>query len=219
MLSIIIPTLNEATRVERLLQSLAGLNHIEVIVVDGGSLDSTVLLARLYADIVIETHAGRAWQMNQGAQIASGDILWFLHADSIIPAHAVKTIDNACKKKAWGRFDIRLSGKQRLLKWVSFMMNKRSCLTQIATGDQGLFVHADLFHQIGGFPNIPLMEDIAISHRLKRKTRMCCLHSTLTTSSRRWQQNGILKTIILMWSLRLAYTIGISPEILYRIYY
>ena len=219
MLSIIIPTLNEAQRLLYLLQFLQNNPQIEVIVVDGGSVDNTVAIAQQYANVVLQTEAGRARQMNQGADIAQGNALWFLHADTILPVDAIKTLCKALKHHAWGRFDVTLSGEQPLLKVVSFMINKRSCLTQIATGDQGLFVKRDLFNSVGGFLDIPLMEDIELSSKLKRQAPMYCLPLRLITSSRRWQKNGIIKTIVTMWCLRLAYALGVSPQYLHRIYY
>lgn len=215
-ISIIIPTLNESGHIESTLTCLEALRQQghEVIVVDGGSRDETVELARRRADKVIQTTPGRAQQMNVGASHATGNILWFIHADTQVSGHSAQQILKVLgnKHNHWGRFDIQLSGKHLLLRVVERMMNFRSCITGIATGDQGIFVRRDTFTAIGGFRPIPLMEDVEISRRLKKWSRPCCIHDTITTSSRRWEENGVLRTILLMWRLRLAYTFGVSPE-------
>ena len=159
--------------------------------------------------------------MNNGADKATGDILWFLHADSIIPQSADTTIIDCFtnRTKVWGRFDISLSGQQPIFRMIEYMMNLRSCITGIATGDQGIFMLRYAFDQIGGFAEIPLMEDIAISKRLKRIKPPVCIKQRLTTSSRKWEQQGIIKTILLMWRLRLAYFLGVPPRYLASKYY
>ena len=221
-ISIIVPTLNEAdsivTTLERL--KLFRQDGHEVIVVDGGSTDETVMLANSRADNVITSAPGRALQMNVGASQASGDILWFLHADTLVPDNATQLILDAFKnrKKQWGRFNIRLSGKSLLLRIVEKLMNLRSRISGIATGDQGIFVRREAFESIDGFKAIPLMEDLDISKRLKKLSRPCNLDEKLITSSRRWEENGIMRTILLMWRLRLAYTLGVSPEKLAHAY-
>jgi len=215
-ISVIIPTLNESGHIDSTLMYLEAVRQQghEVIVVDGGSQDETVELARRRADKVIQTVPGRAQQMNVGASHATGDILWFIHADTQIAGNAaqqiVKVLGN--KHNYWGRFDIQLSGKHLLLRVVERLMNLRSCITGIATGDQGIFVRRTCFEAIGKFKPIPLMEDIEISRRLKKWSRPCCIHDTIITSSRRWEENGVLRTILLMWRLRLAYALGVSPE-------
>ena len=215
-ISIIIPALNESEHIELTLAYLEPLRQQghEVIVVDGGSQDKTLEMARLRADKVIQTTPGRAQQMNVGASQASGDILWFIHADTQVFEQAAQQIRNVMKNEHnhWGRFDIRLSGKHLLLRVVERLMNLRSYLTGIATGDQGIFVRRTCFEAIGRFKPIPLMEDIEISRRLKKWSRPCCIHDPIITSSRRWEENGILSTILLMWRLRLAYALGVSPE-------
>lgn len=215
MLSIIIPALNEAesiTETLRRLQAMRG-RGCEVMVVDGGSDDATVEMAQPLADRVLASGRGRARQMNAGAAAARGDLLWFLHADTLAPEEADRDISCATATGAeWGRFAVRLSGQHPLLRLVAGLMNVRSCLTGIATGDQGIFIKRVRFEAIGGFPEQPLMEDIALSRTLKKSAgRPACLGARLTTSSRRWEQNGILRTIMLMWGLRLAYALGISP--------
>ncbi len=218
--SIIIPTFNEADNIVatlRPLQSLRQQGH-EIIVADGGSSDETIKLARPLAEHVIDSPKGRAQQMNSGAQQASGVMLLFLHADTLLPNNAVELIQENLKTKSWGRFDVRLSGRQPFLRVVELMMNWRSRLSGIASGDQAIFVRRELFTQLGGYADIPLMEDIDISKRLKRYSRPACIKTKLTTSSRRWEEYGIIKTIILMWRLRLAYFFGTKPEQLARLY-
>jgi rSAM/selenodomain-associated transferase 2 len=209
-LSIIIPTLDEAEVVVALLQQLQSLRargH-EVILADGGSKDDTVALAEPLADRVLVTAAGRARQMNAGAAVANGQMLWFVHADSRIPERADECILKSADP-VWGRFNVHLSGDRMLLRVVERLMNLRSRITGIATGDQGIFVSRALFERIGGYADLPLMEDIDLSKRLKREQTPVCLHNTLTTSSRRWEQKGIVRTILLMWTLRLAWFLGV----------
>ena len=222
-ISIILPVLNEETQIVRclrLLQPWRGLEG-ELIVVDGGSSDRTVALAEPLADRILVSPKGRALQMNAGAREASGDILWFLHADSVPPADAIQQIRAALanSNRHWGRFDVRLSGRQSLLRVVETLMNLRARWTGIATGDQGVFVRRAAFEQVGGFPAIPLMEDIALSRRLRGRGWPVRLRQRLQTSSRRWERDGILRTILLMWRLRLAYFLGADPARLARSYY
>jgi len=215
-ISVVVPTLNEARGVCDTLRALAPLRQRghEVIVVDGGSVDGTPALAAPLADRVIVSPAGRARQMNAGAAAARGDVLWFLHADTVPAADADRTVLAALAERGrdWGRFDVHLSGRARLLRVVETLMNLRSRLTGIATGDQGIFVRRALFETVGGFPELPLMEDIALSRRLKRHGRPACVRPSLTASSRRWEQNGTIRTIALMWWLRLAYFSGVDPQ-------
>ena len=213
-LSIIVPALNEAGCIRELLRQLQALRaqgH-EVIVVDGGSCDATVALAQPLVDQLLPAPAGRALQMNIGAQAAGGRVLWFVHADTRVPETAAQVIiESVAHAAGWGRFDVRLSGDRLLLRLVERMMNWRSRITGIATGDQGIFVTRELFERVGGFAALPLMEDIDLSRRLKREQRPLCLRDTLTSSSRRWEQKGIVRTIALMWVLRLAYFLGVPP--------
>ncbi len=186
----------------------------QIILVDGGSQDNTVALAEPLVDRVLCSSAGRAAQMNAGAAAANGNILWFVHADTRMSTDTDVLLTEALhdSTKVWGRFDIRLSGDALALRIIERMMNWRSRLSGIATGDQGIFMHRDTFVQIGGFADIPLMEDIEISKRLKRAAgRPLCLPRKLTTSSRRWERRGILRTMVLMWRLRLAYWMGANP--------
>ena len=222
LLSIIIPALNEEDIITGTLERLEVLREAghEVIVVDGGSCDKTYSVAAQYADSVLLAEEGRGWQMNAGAEYANNDILLFLHADTRLPDNADQLINQALQEdgKSWGRFDVKLSGKARLLRLVERMINWRSSFTGIATGDQAIFVKASTFKQIGEFADIPLMEDLDLSRRLKRITRPVCIKTPVITSSRRWEQNGIIRTILLMWSLRLAYSLGVSPETLKKYY-
>nr|VFK61056.1 MAG: transferase 2, rSAM/selenodomain-associated [Candidatus Kentron sp. TUN]VFK70187.1 MAG: transferase 2, rSAM/selenodomain-associated [Candidatus Kentron sp. TUN] len=194
----------------------------EVIVVDGGSTDETVRCADALADRVLVTEPGRARQMNAGAAVARGAALWFLHADTVVPADAdCVLLDALAAGRAWGRFAVRLSGENRhpLLLVVARMMNLRSFLTGISTGDQGIFIQRRAFDAVGGFPEMPLMEDIVISRSLKGMVgRPACLGARLITSSRRWEENGILRTILLMWGLRLAFFLGVDSAWLARRY-
>jgi len=220
-ISIIIPVLDEAAVIGRLLASLQEWRHSghEIIVVDGGSRDDTVAIAGQYADRVLVSDPGRARQMNAGADIACGDILWFLHADSVVPAHSPELIRQALSKdRFWGRFDIRLSGRQPMLRIVERMMNHRSRVTGIATGDQGIFCLREEFIRHGGYSDIPLMEDIDLSRRFRSISRPARIDTPLVTSSRRWERHGTIRTILKMWRLRLAFYYGADPRRLARRY-
>jgi rSAM/selenodomain-associated transferase 2 len=189
-------------------------------VVDGGSRDRTVELACPLADRLVAARRGRAAQMNAGAAAARGEVLMFLHVDTQLPPDADRLIIGGLDRsgRTWGRFDVRISGKSALLPLVARMMNLRSRLTGIATGDQAMFMTRKAFDGAGGFPQIALMEDIAISARLKRLGRPLCLTAPVTTSGRRWEENGVVRTILTMWGLRLAYALGASPAALARRY-
>jgi len=221
-LSIIIPTLDEAERIVATLESLGDLRRRghEIIVADGGSGDATAALARDLADQVVCSPAGRAEQMNAGARAAAGDVLLFLHADSRLPAEADRLVLQglAAGGLVWGRFDVQIASSQPLLRLVASMMNLRSRLTRICTGDQGIFVRREAFAAIGGYPRQELMEDIAISARLRRVSAPLCLRQRCLTSARRWESGGVLRTIVLMWCLRLQYALGAAPARLARSY-
>jgi rSAM/selenodomain-associated transferase 2 len=221
-LSIIIPVLNEGDGIAAALDALAHLRAVgtEVIVVDGGSRDATVERAQLRADRVVLATRGRALQMNAGAERASGDILLFLHADTRLPAEADRVVLDGLdqSRRVWGRFDVKIDGRSRLLPVVAWLMRLRSRLTGIATGDQAIFLRREAFQVVGGFPTIALMEDIAICKRLKRLGRPLCLRACVTTSGRRWEKHGVLSTILLMWRLRFAYFLGADPKQLARRY-
>ncbi len=216
-LSVVVPALNEAREIEAALAALAALRargH-EVIVVDGGSADGTARLARPLCDRLVESARGRALQMNAGARVARNDVIVFLHADTRLPTDAVESIVEGLRGARWGRFDVRIDSDRPILNLVACAMNLRSRLTGIATGDQAIFVRRDAFN---GFPEIPLMEDIAFSAAMRRCGRPACLRSRVVTSGRRWEARGVLRTILLMWRLRLLYFLGAAPERLARLY-
>jgi len=221
-ISVIIPALNEAALIAQVLQALAPSRQrgVEVIVVDGGSSDGTPALAAPLADQVLHATKGRARQMNAGARAAQGAVLWFLHADTMPPSDADGLILAALAQegRAWGFFDVRLSGSGAMLRMVAYLMNRRSRLAGIATGDQGIFVRREVFERVGGFPEIPLMEDIALSRALKRHSRPAHVAQGLVTSSRRWERRGVWRTIFLMWRLRAAYYFGADPRKLAELY-
>ena len=220
-ISIIVPALNEADGIAAVLAGLAPLRNRghEVIVVDGGSSDNTRELART-ADRVISAPRGRASQMNAGAALARGEVLLFLHADTRLPENADERILQglAASGRAWGRFDVRIEGESRLLPVIAFFMNRRSRATGIATGDQAIFVRREAFDRVGRFPPLELMEDIALSRSLKRFSRPLCLADKAVTSGRRWERGGVLRTVLLMGWLRLAFFLGAAPASLARFY-
>ncbi|MEA2118666.1 TIGR04283 family arsenosugar biosynthesis glycosyltransferase [Halovibrio sp. HP20-50] len=223
-LSIVIPMLNEAAGIKAVLEALQPLRvqrlppRAEVIVVDGGSSDHSVCLALPLADQVLSSQPGRALQMNLGARRASTPALLFLHADTQLPDDAIEQITQALTRHAWGRFAIKLSGRSSWLPVVSWMMNQRSRLTGIATGDQGIFMRASAFKAVGGFPEQPLMEDVEISRRLKKLSSPACLRTKVISSGRRWDEFGAGKTIRLMWRLRYRYWRGVSATQLAKEY-
>jgi rSAM/selenodomain-associated transferase 2 len=218
-LAIVIPVLDEEAAIGPALARLASLRArgATVLVVDGGSTDRSVERARASADAVLVARRGRAAQMNAGARAALADAqvqaLVFLHADTRLPAEADRAIAAACagRAEAWGRFDVRIEGRSPLLPVVAAMMNLRSRLTGIATGDQCLFVTRALFERLGGFPLQPLMEDVEFSRRARRVVAPIALRHTVTTSGRRWERHGVLRTVLLMWRLRFAYFLGADP--------
>ena len=220
-LSIIMPVLDEAANIEAALAALAPYRArgVEIIVVDGGSSDGTADLARPLADRVIAAARGRSLQMNAGAATAQGDVLLFLHADTRLPENADRLLLDGLARsgRSWGHFNVRIDGGG-LLRVVAATMNLRSRLTGIATGDQAMFVARAAFESVGGFPPIALMEDVALSARLRRIGRPCALRARATTSARRWRTHGTLRTVLLMWRLRLRFFLGADPAKLARAY-
>lgn len=217
-----VPALDEAAGIAATLEPLAPLRAAghEVIVVDGGSTDETAAVAARFADRVLVAPRGRASQMNAGANAAAGEVLLFLHADTRLPDNAARLVLDAlaASPRAWGRFDVRIEGRHRLLRVVAWLMNRRSRWTGIATGDQAIFVRRGAFEAVGGFPAQPLMEDVELSARLKRVSPPVCLDGPAVTSGRRWESHGVVRTILLMWWLRLRYFLGTPPERLARRY-
>lgn len=223
MLSVVVPVLNEAAYIERALTGLARTcPGAEVIVVDGGSTDGTPDLVRRFPRVtLIEAARGRARQMNAGARIAAGSAFLFLHADTALPPGAQAVIERALRVPGvvGGRFDVRFDNPRPIFTLIAAMMNLRSRLTGICTGDQALFVGRRAYEALGGYPDIPLMEDIAFSRRLKRRGRIVCLRLRVVTSARKWEGEGVLRTIVLMWRLRLLHCVGVRPARLHRWYY
>ncbi len=220
-LSIIVPVLNEAEGIAATLDALAPLRAAghQLIVVDGGSHDHTVRLSRERADQVLDGPRGRARQMNAGAAVATGEVLLFLHADTRLPPAADEHIAASMAHGAvWGRFDVHIDGRSRWLPVVASLMNLRSRLSGIATGDQAMFVRRDVFERLGGFADQPLMEDIELSRRLRALCRPACLRARVVTSGRRWDSRGAWPTIVLMWRLRWRYWRGAAPDELARAY-
>lgn len=228
MITIIIPVLNEEKHIGSALANIERLNgEKEIIVVDGGSIDNTINIIKsvaAYCNTPIQflsSQKGRGHQMNKGADFAGGEILLFLHADTILPENAIARIEEAIKNHEiiGGRFNARFDDDRFIFKLTAFLMNWRSRLTGIFTGDQAIFIRRNVFKDIGSFPEIPLMEDIALGKKMKRKGKVACINDCVITSARKWKEEGIIKTILLMWYLRLLYFFRVSPEMLSRIYY
>ena len=225
-ISFIVPVLNEASLIRaqlRGLQAYRAEGH-EIVLIDGGSSDDSIENAAGLADRIEISAPGRSTQMNRGAELARGDVLLFLHIDTSLPAQVDQLIaaamhPGAHKQRQWGWFDIRLSHPALAYRIIAAAMNLRARCTAVCTGDQALFVTAELFHRLGGFPAIPLMEDIAMSKLLRREARPAPIKTAALASSRRWQQHGLVKTVLLMWWLRLQYFLGVSPRLLVKRYY
>ena len=222
MISVVVPVLDEAGGIGQALQPLQVLRGrgIEIIVADGGSRDGTRAAAAPLCDRILDAPRGRARQMNAGAGAAGGRVLLFLHADTRLPSGWSGMVRDALEDRSreWGRFDVRLDGAHPMLRIVERAMNLRSRLSGIATGDQAIFATRAAFQAAGGFPDVALMEDVALSRALRARSRPACLHPAVVTSSRRWERHGIVRTIVLMWRLRLEYALGADPERLARLY-
>ena len=219
-ISVIVPVLNEAKTIAATLEALRGLAPYETIVVDGYSADGTALIAANFAVKIYTSERGRARQMNYGAQQASGDVLLFLHADTRLPGSALADIAGALKNPGCvaGRFDVELDGKHWLLPVVARLISYRSRISKVGTGDQAIFVRREVFERMKGFPEVPLMEDIAFCRALKRLGGIACLRSRVVTSARRWEADGVWRTILRMWIIKLLYFAGVSPARLKRFY-
>jgi rSAM/selenodomain-associated transferase 2 len=212
-LSVVVPVLDERDGIEAALRSAREPGVTDIVVVDGGSSDDTVARAAPLADQVLRGPRGRALQMNAGARAARGEVLLFLHGDTRLPAGFAADVRAAIGAGAvGGRFDVVLEGRSRLLPVVATLMNLRSRLTGIATGDQAIFVRRDVFERLGGYAEIPLMEDVELTGRLRRAGTLAALRSRVVTSGRRWDEHGAVRTVLLMWSLRFAYACGASPQ-------
>ena len=220
--SVVIPVLNEASGIAASLQALAPLaqRSAQLIVADGGSTDGTADRAQAGGAQLVSAPLSRALQMNAGALQATGDVLLFLHADTLLPPDADRLICQALATgpQVWGRFDVRIDGRHRLLRVIALLMNLRSRWTGIATGDQAMFMSRAAFDAVGGFPVQPLMEDVEMSRRLLRLSRPACLRAQVLTSGRRWESGGVWRTMLLMWRLRFAYWRGVSPVRLAALY-
>jgi rSAM/selenodomain-associated transferase 2 len=218
-LSIVVPVLNEEAELGETLRRTRDPSVRERIVVDGGSTDGTRAIAASRADAVLDSPRGRARQMNVGAAAATGDVLLFLHGDTWLPEGFGAAVVEAVHGGAvGGRFDVTLRGPHAFLPVVAALINLRSRLSGISTGDQALFVRRDVFDALGGFPEIPLMEDVAFSRSLKRAGKIAALRERVGTSGRRWEERGVARTIVLMWGLRFAYALGVPPDRLARRY-
>lgn len=222
-ISVVVPTLDEQEKIEHTLgplQECRG-DDLEIVVVDGGSRDATIETARPLADQVVSGPRGRAYQMNHGAAVSRGDVLVFLHADTRLDCRGLAALrrELPASGRDWGRFDVELSGRGLIWRLIGFTIRWRSRLTHVATGDQAIFVRRELFERLGGYPSMPLMEDVVLTTALKRNGPPLCLAERVTTSSRRWKTHGICRTACLMWSLRLAFWLGADAGRLARIYY
>lgn len=219
-ISVVIPVLNEEKSIAATLAALAPLKPHELIIVDGGSSDRTAEICNRFGAKVLSSLRGRGLQMNHGARQATGDVLLFLHADTRLPGSAFSDILRALRNPqcVGGRFDVKLDSAHWVLGVVGVMISLRSRLSRVATGDQAIFVRQEIFAELGGYPDIPLMEDVAFSQALKRRGTVACLRSRVVTSARRWEREGIWGTILKMWMLKSLYLVGISPVRLKRYY-
>jgi rSAM/selenodomain-associated transferase 2 len=219
-ISVVLPTLNEASTIGRTLAQVRQAGGCQLIAVDGGSDDGTPEIACRYADVVLSSPCGRARQMNVGAQAAAGEVLVFLHADTLLPYGFPELLVQALvdPEVVGGRFDVCLEAQGWSFRVIETFMNARSRLTRIATGDQAIFVRRKAFLAVGGYPEVDLMEDVELSRKLKRIGKIACLRTKVVTSARRWQRHGVLRTILLMWALRFAHSLGVPPEHLKAFY-
>ena len=217
--SVVIPTLNDAEPLAEVLGDIAGADGFEVVVVEGGSQDDTEAVCERYGARFARCQPHRARQMQRGAELARGRLIWFLHADSRVEPSLLDALRNAAGSVTWGRFDVRLSNLSPVFEVIAWSMNQRSFLTGVCTGDQGIFVSRRLLEAVGGMPDQPLMEDVELSKRLRRLKRPTRMRERLVASSRRWEREGAVSTTLLRWSIRLRYFLGASPDDLHASYY
>jgi rSAM/selenodomain-associated transferase 2 len=220
-LSVIVPMLNEELAIAKTLMALrVGAPDAEIVVVDGGSTDRSADAARPLCDVLMTAERGRAAQMNAGAARASADALAFVHADTVVPPTFASDIDAALTdpQVVGGRFDVRLDDPHPLCALIGFLINLRSRISRTATGDQAIFARRSVFKQLGGFPLIPICEDLAFARRMKRAGRVACLRAQVVTSARRWRERGIIRTVLTMWAIRALYLLGVPPACLARLY-
>ena len=221
-LSIVIPVLNEEkflTRNQEMFTCLLKDGH-EILVVDGGSQDNSLKTAYELGCRVFSTRASRGHQLHYGAERSKHELLLFLHADTLLPLNAAQAIVQTLSKpnQHWGRFNIRFSNSRLVFRIIAWLMNKRSCLTSIVTGDHAMFIRRECYFNCGGYSDIPIMEDVEFCSRLKKNKAPACLSDEVITSSRRWEQKGICCTVLMMWKLRLMFFFGVSPEKLVKLY-
>ena len=213
--------LNEAATIASTLDALRrGAPDAEIIVVDGGSTDASVTIARPLCDTLIDASRGRALQMNAGARASHGDVLVFVHADTIVPSTFAADIASALSDPAvvGGRFDVKLDDNALPYRIIGAMISIRSRISRTGTGDQAIFVRRDVFDRLGGFPELELCEDLEFSRRLKRAGRIACLRTRVTTSARRWNRDGLVRTVVKMWMIRAMYLMGVPPARFKRMY-
>lgn len=219
-ISIVIPVLNEEKSIAKTLAALTPLKPHELIIVDGGSADTTREICKRLGATVLSAPRGRGRQMNHAARQATGEVLLFLHADTRLPESAFDDMHGALRNPhcVGGRFDVQLEGSHWMLRMIGALISLRSRISKVATGDQAIFVRREIFDELGGYPDIPLMEDVAFARALKRQGAVACLRSRVVTSARRWEAEGIWRTIFRMWTLKLFYYLGVSPVRLKRYY-
>jgi rSAM/selenodomain-associated transferase 2 len=220
-LSVIVPMLNESPRIAGSLNAIRrAAPAAEIIVVDGGSSDASVAIARPLCDVLIAASRGRARQMNAGASGSHGDALVFVHADTLVPRTFARDIAAALSDPAvvGGRFDVRLDESGLPYRIIGAMISIRSRISRTGTGDQAIFVRRDVFESLGGFPELELCEDLEFSRRMKRAGRVACLRARVTTSARRWNRDGVVRTVVRMWLIRAMYLLGVPPARLKRMY-
>ena len=220
-LGIVVPIYNEAALLAGRLDALAQLPADAIVLVDGGSADGSQSLLDAAGLPWLSAPRGRASQMNAGAAHIDMDILLFLHIDTRIDSSHIEDVRRAMASAdcVGGRFDLRLEGRQRrALAVVAMAINLRSRISRISTGDQAIFVRRSTFTAMGGFADVPLMEDVEFCRRQKGYGRIACLRHKVTASGRRWERHGLWRTVVLMWWLRLRFCLGTDPAVLARLY-